>query len=224
MKKTIHTPALVLGATPHRERDLILSLFSPDYGRLSLYMRNTKKSVIENGALASPLTVGLFTLHPSRTDLYRFVEGKAVELHLPLREDYTLLITALECLKIVKQTQWRGCPSPHLFHLICQLLKHLPKFEKPKLALSLLRIKLLKHEGLISSSAHCPLCQNEGSYFYEGQFYCREHAPKFSEEWEKETKEGCFTIYNARNFPEIETLTISEQSEKEIEKFFNLLF
>jgi DNA repair protein RecO (recombination protein O) len=223
VKEILHTQALVLGSTPYKERDSIVSLFSLEKGRLSVYIRNTKKSVLENGALTSPLTIGNFTLNPSRTDLYRFVEGKAIELHLPLREDYTLLTTALECLKVLKESQWRGSPAPHLYLLLCRLLQHLPNFKTPELAIPLLQTKLLKHEGLISGNAACPVCKSPATHYFDGEFYCTKHASPYSQQWEQKAIEELLRLFHCRSFQEIEEYKLLDSSREQIGELFSSL-
>lgn len=216
MQEIIQTRALVLGSIPHKELNQILSLFSPTLGRISVYMRNTKKSVIEQGALCSALTVGEFTIRQTRTDLYRFEEGKALNLHFPLRKEYPLLETALLCLKSLKEGVWRGAPSPELFHLTLKILERIPYFTQPQTALALFRIKLLKHEGLLSGNAYCSHCKKTAPlYFQEGELYCEKHISYQAQRWEEKELNELFTLYHAKNFQEIETMEGIDESKIE---------
>ena len=222
--ETIQTQAIVLSSIPYKERDKILSLFSPSLGLFSLYMGNTRKSVLENGALASPLSVGYFHIRPSRSDLYRFIEGKVLNPHLPLREDYTLLSTALDCLNSLKNSQWKAEPAPSLYELFLKILQWLQNTPSPEKVLPFFQLKILKHEGLFSGHAVCSSCgkQQKGS-FQGAEFFCEAHLSEPANLWNSSELLAVEELFHARSFQQVERLPFPASLNEKILLLFTSL-
>ena len=82
------TEGIVLKAIPFKENDRILSLFTPDRGVMSLYVRGLSKKKPALVNLTTPLCRAEYHFRKGRSDLYRFIDGTILDLHLPMRRSY----------------------------------------------------------------------------------------------------------------------------------------
>ncbi|MCB1073889.1 MAG: DNA repair protein RecO, partial [Chlamydiia bacterium] len=66
---------IVLKAIPFKESDRILSIFTPDRGIISLFVKRISKSRPAMVNLTTPLCRAEFVFRKGRSDLYRFIDG-----------------------------------------------------------------------------------------------------------------------------------------------------
>ncbi|MCB1084774.1 MAG: DNA repair protein RecO [Chlamydiia bacterium] len=141
---------IVLRATPFKENDRIVTLFTPEFGVMSLYVKNLsrKKPTLTN--LTTPLARGEFVFSKGRSDLFRFLDGTLIDLHRDLRRSYAHLEVGGKMVQSILATQMPGKSAPALYRLLALYLKALSTFSRPETLGASFMLKLLKHEGLLS--------------------------------------------------------------------------
>lgn len=185
----INSQALVLHRANYRENDRMLTLFSPELGRVDALCRGCRKP-------NSPLLTAaeLFTLGE-----YVFFEGKGrkivqscnvIESFYPLRLDYQRLshaaLMAAACLKAIQPDE----PMGHLFILLARSLRRLAFEEVPAEAVSAaFLLHFVTIIGFKPRLNHCVRCGKtmgeEGAYLPVEEdgvccLACGKDAPKRS--------------------------------------------
>lgn len=168
------TEGIVLKAVPFKENDRILTLFTPDQGVMSLYVRGLSKKKPTLTNLATPLSRGEFVFRKGRSDLHKFLDGTILDLHLTLRKSYHHLEVGGRILQAIHHTQLPGKGSPSLYTLLASYLKKLGEATYPETLSASFHLKLLKHEGLLSLQDLCSACGKESATLIsEGESRCK---------------------------------------------------
>lgn len=167
------TEGIVLKTVPFKENDRILSLFTPDYGVISLYVRGLSKKNTALINLTTPLCRAEYLFRKKRSDLYHFIDGSIIDLHLPLRRSYHHLASAGKMVQAISKSQMPGKSGKRLYQLLSAYLKKLPETSFPETFWASFALKLLKHEGLLSVDPLCLLCkQLDASHLFMGESRC----------------------------------------------------
>lgn len=186
---------IVLKATPFREYDAIVSLFTHHLGLAKLLVRGGLRPSRHRSKNApcplgvSPFTCAEFTFFQGSSDLGVCKEIEVIDAFPALRTTLPALEAAGTITQLILTTQWPGKHSPQLYLLLRRYLALLGQGHPPTLAASF-RLKLLRHEGLLFLKDNCCQC---GSFLQEvavskGEMYCLAHAPSqaidfTTEEW-----------------------------------------
>ncbi len=165
---------IVLKAFPYRERERIVTLFTKEMGVLTLIVKGLSKKNTALINLTSPLTAGNYAFRKGNSDLYRFLDGSILQLHLHLRQDYHQLQTAIELLKVIQTTQFPEKSAPDLYALLRSYLMAISTCANLKALLMSYHLKVLKHEGAFFTPEN--LSQDDKKKFEKLAF-----AKKFSE-------------------------------------------
>jgi recombinational DNA repair protein (RecF pathway) len=83
--------AIVLRSLALKEQQKILTLFSEQFGIISLVIKTRAK---QSHCLTEPFCEGEFFFWPGSTDLKKYHEGSILDLHLGLRNQLSYLKTA----------------------------------------------------------------------------------------------------------------------------------
>lgn len=145
---------IVLKAISFKENDRILTLYTPEQGVMSLYVRGLSKKKPTLTNLATPLCRGEYLFRKGRSDLHKFLDGSILDLHLSLRKSYHHLEVAGKILHTMHETQLPGKSSPALYALLASYLKKLGDAKYPETLSASFHLKLLKHEGLLALENH----------------------------------------------------------------------
>lgn len=167
------TEGIVLKTVPFKENDRILSLFTPDQGVMSLYVRGLSKKKPALVNLTTPFCRAEYLYRKGRSDLYRFIDGTILDLHLPLRRSYHHLEYAGKMLQAILKSQLPGKSAKNLYHLLASYLKKLSEASFPETLWASFALKLLKYEGLLVVDETCLSCEkNAASHISEGESLC----------------------------------------------------
>lgn len=214
---------VVLKATPYKENDRIITLFTPDQGVISLYVRGLSRSKPALVNLTTPLCHGEFIYRKGKSDLYRFVDGTIIDLHLPLRRSYQHLEFGGKMLQAILKSQLPGKAAEKLYALLLTYLKHLPTAEHPAVLWVSFLLKLLKHEGLLSLTESCTSCGNPASRFGDGESRCSECDEGLSFPFSEEEWKLLYTLGSTRQFTNINHLTLDLSLVKATEALYDYL-
>ena len=147
-----HVEGIILRATPFKDRDRIVTLFTPQMGMISLLAK--KISTSEKMALLSPFSRIEAFYFKKKSDLCLLKDGTLLDDHLFLREKWNYLEIAGKMAQTLLHSQLPGKASPLLYALFRVCLKQLPYFEDPFSLLFFFYLKLLTHEGILSWEDH----------------------------------------------------------------------
>ncbi len=115
------TKALVLRVTDYNDRDALLTLLTPEQGKLTAKARGLRR---KNSPLVAPcqlLAYGEFTLFEYRGQ-YTVNEAHSVELFSPLRRDLTKLSLGTYFAQAAEVVSQEDLPNPELLSLVLNCL------------------------------------------------------------------------------------------------------
>ncbi len=135
------TIGLLLQSIPYLGRKKILKIFTPEQGLVSLFAHT---------AFLTPFCLAEWVYHKSSKEMQVLQDAKLIDPLLHLRENYKTLSCAGAMAHDLLRTQLPGKAAPDLFELALYYLRNLPK--APDLLADSFRLKLLLHEGVLSST------------------------------------------------------------------------
>ncbi len=125
------TKALVLRLTDYNDRDALLTLLTPEQGKLTAKARGLRR---KNSPLVAPcqlLAFGEFTLFEYRGQ-YTVNEAYSVELFSPLRRDLTKLSLGTYFAQAAEVVSQEDLPNPELLSLTLNCLHALSSLKMPE--------------------------------------------------------------------------------------------
>jgi DNA repair protein RecO len=137
--------AIVLRSLALKEQQKILTLFSEQFGIISLVIKTRAK---QSHCLTEPFCEGEFFFWPGSTDLKKYHEGSILDLHLGLRNQLSYLKTASSMGKAILSSQIPEKASLPIYALFSSFLKQIPRFSSQETLLGCFYLKILRHEGL----------------------------------------------------------------------------
>ena len=216
---------IVLKQIPFKETDRIVSLLTPDRGLLSLYVKGGSKQSPFLINLTSPLCRGDFVFRKGCSDLYRFIDGAILDLHLPIRSSFLSLQCGAKMLEALLKTQAPGKSAHRLYSLFIAYLKHLSKAIHPETLWASFVLKLLKYEGVLSIEPLCLLCKKEkASCIRSGESRCSRCADTTSLLFSKSEWNDLILLIEARRFGPLLTVALPPHFIQTVDALFHALF
>jgi DNA repair protein RecO (recombination protein O) len=165
---TIETDAVILRSIRFSEADVVLSVYSPDVGRVSAIAKGARKATSKLGGRLQPGVWAHLNIAQGRGDLGAIRGASTVRVHAGLWEEGYRIRAASSVL----ETVLRGVPeheaNPELFHLLTRTLAVLsvatrldgpPRLDPIVLAF---QAKLLVVSGLLPRLGVCVMCGSPG--------------------------------------------------------------
>ena len=128
----LNTKGLVIRVTPYNDTDALLSVLTPEHGRLTVKARGLRR---KNSPLIAPcqlLSFAEFTLFEYR-NMYTINEAHAIELFSPLRKDLQKLSLGSYFAQAAETMSQEDLPNPELLSLVLNCLFALAKLNLPEI-------------------------------------------------------------------------------------------
>lgn len=128
----LNTKGLVIRVTPYNDTDALLSVLTPEHGRLTVKARGLRR---KNSPLIAPcqlLSFAEFTLFEYR-NMYTINEAHAIELFSPLRKDLQKLSLGSYFAQAAEMMSQEDLPNPELLSLVLNCLFALAKLNLPEM-------------------------------------------------------------------------------------------
>lgn len=124
------TSALVIRRADYSDYDRMVTLFSPDYGRIDAIARGCRrpKSPLVNAV--EPFTTGEFQIYAHK-ERFSIEQCQISESYFDLRSDYDRLCHGVYWLKLLDAAILPDAPAPDLFIMTLRALAHLNYGEMP---------------------------------------------------------------------------------------------
>ena len=170
--------AIVLRTLPFKDKQAILTLLSEEKGLFSMIVKGIAPSRPQLIACTSPLCEAEFIYRQGSSDLLLCKDVSLLDPHLGLRKKYRFIELGSQFCKIIVDTQLPGKPTQSLYALLSSFLKQIPHFPE---ALHHLKgaflLKVLKHEGMLSSSLTCNVCDSpQALHIHGSHHFCSTHT------------------------------------------------
>ena len=178
------TRGLVLSTTEYNDHDCILTLLTPENGKLTVKARGLRR---KNSPLTAPcqlLAYGDFTLFEYR-GRYTINEASSLELFQPLRRDLCKLSLGTYFAQVAELISQEDLPNPELLSLVLNCLYALSKLDlAEEMVKAVFELRAACLAGYMPDIFGCHICGDQESGYFDlsaGQFICEkcryaEHA------------------------------------------------
>lgn len=142
------TQGIIVRAVPYQDYHRIITLFTPDKGLLSLFVKGAFKK--GSGSSSTPLATVEVTYQEKTSGLHSCQEIDPLDMRLAIRQNLPTLEAACHMLRTVQQSQAPEKPAPLLYQLLLFYLGKLPHTPCPPVLSTSFLLKTLRHEGLLT--------------------------------------------------------------------------
>ena len=169
------TPGLVLRVTDYNDRDALLTLLTPEYGKLTVKARGLRR---KNSPLVAPcqlLAYGEFTLFAYRGQ-YTINEAHSIELFSQLRRDLGKLSLGTYFAQVAEVISQEDLPNPEVLSLVLNSLHGLSKLDLPEMKVKeVFELRIACLAGYQPDLYGCHVCGDQTPEFFdisEGMLEC----------------------------------------------------
>ena len=155
----IKTKGIVIGVANSSDNDKMLTVLTPDLGKISVFCRGAKKQ--KNSLLNATeyLAFSEMILYKSANEHYSINSAEVIEVFYNLRIDIEKLNYAATIAKITSDVTQENESATYVIQLFLNTLYILGETEKNKdLILSIFQIRLLALIGFLPNVARCVNC------------------------------------------------------------------
>lgn len=153
------SPAIILHHSDYGEADRIVTLLTPDHGRLKGFARAARKSRKRFGAALEPFAeVQLHWVSRSSGDLVSLREAELVKLRAGLRRNLETLTLAGYGCELTEALFDESGIGVEVFQLLQAFLDHLDSTGFSVEARLLMEIRMLSLAGYVPHLQHCAAC------------------------------------------------------------------
>lgn len=152
--------AIVLRRAEWRDYDRMVTLFTPDLGRLDAVARGCRKPKSPLLNAVEPFTCGEYQIVRIR-DRNTIDQCHITEDFYDLRTDYERLTHGAYWLKLLEEIVMPDEPNPNLFHMTLNALAYLAHSDlPPKLLTAMFEMQLWNDAGFAPNTTECVLCHS----------------------------------------------------------------
>lgn len=151
--------AIVLKVTAHGEADKIVTLYSPDLGRITAIAKGACRSKKRFVNKLEPFTsLQIAYRPPTRGSLFFLSEAELINAYLSLRTTYAGYVTATFINELVQRFSGEQDPDPAVFALLAWAFHSLDQGKIPAKTATLFLLRLLGLCGYEPQLSHCSAC------------------------------------------------------------------
>ena len=155
------TRGLVLRVTDYNDHDALLTLLTPNYGKLTVKARGLRR---RNSPLTAPcqlLAFGEYTLFEYK-GMYTINEAVSIELFQPLRRDITKLSLGTYFCQVTEVLSQEDMPNPELLSLTLNCLHGIAALNIPEEKVkAVFELRSVCLAGYMPDVSGCHMCGNE---------------------------------------------------------------
>ena len=154
----LSTPALVLRRADYKDYDRMVTLFTPEYGRIDAIARGCRRSKSPLTNATEPFAYGEYQLY-LRKDRYTVNQVSVRQNHLKLTERYEYFLHGAYWLRLLEAAVMPEAPAEGLFLITLKALAYLSYSDLPPELLTMaFEMHLMAQLGLQPRVDSCLLC------------------------------------------------------------------
>ena len=224
MSHIIHsTEGIILRVIPFNDYDQIASIFTPEVGLIKILHKGGRNKHRKEKISCMPLMRVEIAYREKKGEIFACDALHCIEMFPLLRTDLPSLETACDLLQVILDSQLMGKGAPQLYALLCYYLKKIPQTTHPSLLSASFRLKLLKHDGMVSFPFICCECrqflQNE-AFIRDAEGWCAVHRPPGSECWNSKELQIIYQLAEGQSYKEMCSVDMSPELHSKIALFF----
>ncbi|WP_068467159.1 DNA repair protein RecO [Candidatus Protochlamydia phocaeensis] len=217
------TEGIILRTIPFRDYDQILVLFTQDAGLIKLLYKGSRSKKRGVQGICMPLTRVEVIFKEKKGEIFSCQEISLLDSYRPLRQQLSSLEAGCELLQVLYATQWVGKPSPQLYALLKYYLEKIPAIPYPAILTTSFRLKLLKHEGLLTFPLRCSHCQQplvSQAYSYQSDLFCLQHHVPGSLYLQQKELDVLYKLMDCKTFQDLTQVLLPADFKAKMEIFF----
>ena len=155
----IKTKGIVIGSANSSDNDKVLTVLTPDLGKISVFHKSAKKTKSSALNCSEYLAFSDLVLYKSSNDNYSINSAEIIELFYNLRTDIDKLNYASLISQIVYDVTEENIPAGDILQLFLNTLYVISETDKNlELVLSIFEIRLLAILGFLPQILNCVSC------------------------------------------------------------------
>ena len=180
MKTTINevtTQGIILKQTPYKENDMILHVYTQDYGKIGILARGVRKMTSKNARATQPMMQSELMIHLKK-GLSSLVKASPIDYFRHIVEHMDSEIVANYILEYYYRYIEDNDPLEKEYDILYQSLYTLNQGYSPLLVYLLFNVFVLDHNGVSIDVDGCVICgssQVVGISLLDGGFVCEKH-------------------------------------------------
>lgn len=155
--RVYQTEAIIIKRTKLGEADRILTLYTPDLGKLKAVAKGTRRPKSKLGGHVELLTHSLLMLARGR-NLDIITQAQTINSFSPLKDDLERISRGLYVSELVDSFTAERIENRRLFNLLLETLHQLSQAKNGELALRYFELHLLDHLGYRPQLQRCASC------------------------------------------------------------------
>ena len=153
------TPAVVIRKIKLREADRILTLYTPEYGKIEAVAKGIRKPKSKMAGHLELLTYSQLNLARGH-NLDTVIGAQTIDSFINLKNDLMLTSSGLYSAELINQFSVSHSANPPLFELFWETLRRLDKAESPELTLRYFELHLMDMSGYRPQLHECVACRD----------------------------------------------------------------
>jgi DNA repair protein RecO (recombination protein O) len=219
------TQGVVLRQMPLGEADRILTLFTPDMGKLRAVARGVRRTKSRLGGHLEPLThVSVSVAHGKALDT--IAEAETIHSFRGLREDLGRVSRAIYVAELVDGFSAEHSPSPNVYRLLLEALHRLQESSGSGQLIRYFEVQLLRQSGFGPELLRCVECRSDiepGDHLFssaKGGVLCQRCRPPSGEALLPLSLNGMKVLryLQREEYAKAATLTVPQALEDELER------
>lgn len=218
------TEGIVLRSRDYGEGNSIITVFTRDFGKISLMARGAKKPKSRLSSVSQPFTYAHYLFfQSSASTMGTLSQGEIIESFKQLRIDLTKTAYAAYFTELFDKIVDENDRSPFLFPLLMYSLQYLDQGKDVQILARLFEMKILIVGGYRPQVDQCVSCKREEGYFgfsiAEGGLLCEECQDKDPQliQLEPATIKIIRLLYHM-DVARLGNINVQEQRRKEMEQ------
>ncbi len=153
------TEAIVLGHHDFGEADKVVTLYTKEFGKLKAVAKGVRRVKSRFGSAMEPFSHDHLMLYmPRKRNLYVVTGSRIIRTHKELRENFDSFITGSYLTEVVNKLTEPEEPNRHLFSLILQAFRQIPKQDRD-IIIVIFAVKFLADAGYKLILEKCVFCE-----------------------------------------------------------------
>ena len=152
MSNIVNVRGIVAAETDYNENDKMLTVISAENGKMSVSAKGAKKPNSRFLSCAQLFCYSDMTLYCGKNGVYTLSECSLINSFYDLRNDYDVLVDAVDISKLALKVSQEECEDPELMRLLLNTLYFLAKGEKDRNLLKcIFKIRLVYEQGFLDT-------------------------------------------------------------------------
>lgn len=172
----LKTKALVLRVTDYNDCDALLTLMTPEHGKITAKVRGLRRKNSPMAAACQLLAFGEFTIYEYR-GLFSVNEANAIELFMSLRTDLQKLALGTYFAQVGETVSQEDTPSSELLSLVLNCLFALSDLNLPEAQIkAVFELRTACIAGYTPNLHCCSVCADDIPTFFDlsgGSLLCK---------------------------------------------------